>query len=194
MKCMGERKVNTMDILVAIGATTSSSLTVGQVISWILQHIVGILAILGIFFEIVPIPLHPLKWLSKKFFNPIRDEMNAMKKEITDELENTKNELKEEIEQVRKQTEDQGRTIQNLIISNELDEISRIRWQIIEFARSLDNGHKHMRDEFLQIKELNKRYHFLIEKHNLSNGILDEEMEKINNYYNENKTRPEVYI
>lgn len=180
-------------VFVLLGAATSD-LTAGQVISWILEHIVGILALLGIFFEIVPIPLHPLKWLSKKFFNPIRYEMKDMKKDITDELEKTKLELKEEIDQVRKQTEDQGKTIQNLIISNELDEISRIRWQIIEFARSLDNGQKHMRDEYLQIKELDKRYHFLIEKHNLSNGILDEEMEKINNHYNENKTRGEVYI
>ncbi len=192
---MGERKVNTMEssIFVLVG-TGISDLTAGQIISWILQHIVGILAIIGIFFEIVPIPLHPLKWLSKKFFGPIRDDMNTMKVEITEEVKKTKQELKGEIDQVRKQTEDQGKTIQNLIISNELDEISRIRWQIIEFARSLDNGQKHMRDEYLQIKELDKRYHFLIEKHNLSNGILDEEVEKINTHYNENKTCGEAYF
>ena len=180
-------------VLISIG-TSVSELTAGQVISWILDHIVGRIAVLGIFFEIVPIPLHPLRWLSNKFFGPIREEMKGMKKDITDELEKTKLELKEEIDQVRKQTEDQGKTIQDLIKSNELDEISRIRWQIIEFARSLDNGQKHMRDEYLQINELGKRYHFLIEKYNLSNGILDEELKKTSDHYNENKTRNEVYI
>ena len=169
-------------------------ITINQVLGWIVDHMVGVIAVLGIFFEIVPIPLHPIRWLSNLIFKPIREEMKEMKKDITDELEKTKIELKEEIEQVRKQTEEHDKTIQNLILTNELDEISRIRWQIIEFARSLDNGHKHMRDEYLQIRELDKRYHFLIEKHSMSNGILDEEMEKINNHYNENKTRSEVYI
>ena len=163
-------------------------------LSWCLDHLLGIIAVFGIFFEIVPIPLNPIKWLGKKFFNPIREEMKIMKTDITEKLKKTKLELKNEIDQVRRQTEDQGKTIQNLILSSELDEISRIRWQIIEFARSLDNGQKHMRDEYLQIKELDKRYHFLIEKHNLSNGILDEEMEKINIHYNENKSRSDVYI
>lgn len=170
------------------------NITLAQILNWMFDHLLGIIAIIGIFFEIVPIPLHPIKWLGKIFFGPIRDEMKTMKKEITDELEKTKVELKNEIDQVRIQTEDQGKTIQNLIRSNELDEISRIRWQIIEFARSLDNGQKHMRDEYLQIKELDKRYHFLIDKYNLSNGILDEEMEKINTHYNDNKGRSEVYI
>lgn len=180
-------------VIIAIG-TTVSNLTAGQVISWILEHIVGIIAVLGIFFEIVPIPLHPLKWLSNKFFNPVREEIKTTRTEIMEELEKTRTELKEEIDRNKKQTEEQGRIIQDLIKSNELDEISRIRWQIIEFARSLDNGQKHMRDEYLQINELGKRYHFLIEKYNLSNGILDEELKKTSDHYNENKTRNEVYI
>ena len=180
-------------VIIAIG-TAVSDLTAGQVISWILEHIVGIIAVLGIFFEIVPIPLHPLKWLSNKFFNPVREEIKTTRTEIMEELEKTRTELKEEIDRNKKQTEEQGRIIQDLIKSNELDEISRIRWQIIEFARSLDNGQKHMRDEYLQINELGKRYHFLIEKYNLSNGILDEELKKTSDHYNENKTRNEVYI
>ena len=170
------------------------SISLTQILSWILDHFISIIAILGIFFEIVPIPIHPFKWVSNKLFGPIHEEMKTMKTEITIELEKTKNELKSEIDQVQRQVDDQGKTIQDLIKSNELDEISRIRWQIIEFARSLDNGQKHMRDEYLQINELGKRYHFLIEKYNLSNGILDEELKKTNDHYNANKSRNEAYI
>ena len=176
------------------GLVIMDSITASQVLNWILDHLLSILAILGIFFEIVPVPVHPLRWLSGKLFSPLREEMKTMKADITTELENTKKELKEEIDHNRKQTEEQGRIIQDLIKSNELDEINRIRWQIIEFARSLDNGQKHTRDEYLQITELGKRYHVLIEKYNLSNGILDEELKKSQDHYNENKTRSEVYI
>ena len=82
----------------------------------------------------------------------------------------------------------------DLISSTELSEISRIRWNILEFANSIDNDQKHIRDEYRHIKDEAKRYHALIEKYDIDNGIIDEEMEKINKRYEENKSSSAVYF
>ena len=81
-----------------------------------------------------------------------------------------------------------------LIYSNEMAEISRIRWTIIEFSNSLANGQLHVRDEYRHIKDEYKKYEGLIEKYDLENGIVTEEIEKINNHYNEFKDTPSVYF
>ena len=84
--------------------------------------------------------------------------------------------------------------VAKLIETTEKNEIARIRWEIIEFSRSIDNKQLHMRDEYLHIKDNYNRYHDLIEAHNLTNGIITEEIEKINKHYEENKNSMCVYF
>ena len=44
------------------------------------------------------------------------------------------------------------------------------------------------------LKDDNIRYHTLIEKYELSNGLIDEEMMKINEHYENNKDNTSVYF
>ena len=53
---------------------------------------------------------------------------------------------------------------------------------------------KHTRDEYRHIKDDNRRYHALISKYQMENGVIDEEMEKINSHYDANKDSTSVYF
>lgn len=165
-----------------------------DVIQWCTSHIVELLLFLSVFVEIIPIKVNPVTAILNLLFKPIRKDMNDMKTELNNNINSVKVELKQEIDQIKNEQSRQSETIKQLIETSEMDEISRIRWEIIEFSRSIDNGHLHTRDEYHHIKDDNRRYHFLIEKNKLTNGIIDEEVDKINKHYEENKDSTSVYF
>lgn len=169
-------------------------ITALDVLSWMGNHIITIILILSVFFEISRIKLNPISWLMKILFKPIKKDMDDMKAELKSDISNMEQKLSSEIDAVRQEVNSEHVRIDDLISSTELSDISRMRWTIIEFSNSLENGQKHIRDEYRHIKDEAKRYHELIQKYNLDNGIIDEEMEKINKRYEENKGSSSVYF
>ena len=169
-------------------------ITFMDILTWLWDHIVIIILVLSVFFEISKIKINPISWIIKFVFRPIRKDMDDMKKELKDDISNMEQKLSEEIDSVKSEVSSEHKRIDDLISSTELSEISRIRWNIIEFSNSIENGQKHIRDEYRHIKDDAKRYHTLVEKYGLDNGIIDEEMEKINKKYDENKHTSSVYF
>lgn len=194
-----------------------------DVLQWIANHIFQIIVFIGVFVEITPIKFNPISWFLNLLFKPIKSDMDDMKKEINSSIDtikedlqtdisNVKTDLKSEIATVKSDMKDeignvkaeidgvkqeqvnQSNTINELIKSNEMSEIARIRWNILEFANSIDNGQLHIRDEYRHIKDNAIRYHALISKHDITNGIIDEEMDKINKHYEANKNGTSVYF
>lgn len=153
-----------------------------------------ILLACSIFIEITPIKINPISWLVGFIFKPIRQDINDMRTELNNNIESVKNELKSDIESIKREQFDQKESIDDLVRANEMNEVSRIRWEIIEFANSIENKQLHIRDEYRHIIDDNKRYHALIEKYELDNGIIDEEYEKIYKHYKENKNGNSVYF
>lgn len=174
--------------------TTTQTITLIDIVQWCGQHIIELLLCLGIFIEITPIKISPISFIMKLLFKPIRTEMSDMKSELNNNINNLKTELKGDISEIKKEQQSQSNTIAELIKTSEKNEIDRIRWTIIEFARSIDNKQLHRRDEYLCIKDLNVRYHTLIKKYNLTNGMIDDEMEKINEHYTKNKGNESAYF
>ena len=158
------------------------------------NNIVTIIIFLSIFVEISPIQINPITLLSSIIFKPLRDDMKKMKTEINERIDNIKDELKTDIDSIREQQEKEKIQIKELIKSNELAEISKIRWEILEFSNSLDNNQKHIRDEYRHIIDDRKRYLYLIDKYELANGLIDEEFEKIKNHYDANKSGSAMYF
>ena len=169
-------------------------LTAMDVLKWIWSHIVAIVFVLSVFFEISKIKLNPISTVMKWLFKPLRKDMDDMKIEINKNIDSVRDEFKVEIESLKTQQRSDSSRIDSLIETNEMSEISRLRWEIIQFSNSLENNQKHIRDEYRHIKDDYKRYHMLIEKYNLDNGIIDEEMEKINARYDANKLSSAVYF
>lgn len=55
------------------------------------------------------------------------------------------------------------------------NEISRIRWEVLDFANSCRNGRRHTKDEFDHIISENDKYHKLLDKYEMENGVFDAE-------------------
>ena len=171
-----------------------NTITLMDVLLWLKQNIFQIIVVLGVFFEITPIKINPISWLMKILFKPIREELKVMKEELNDKIDSVEKNLKGEIDQVKAEQRRENNRIDELIKSNEMAEISRIRWEIIEFSNSIDNGQLHIRDEYRHIMDDNRRYQKKKKKYDLQNGVFDEEMEKINKHYEENKDTTSVYF
>ena len=164
------------------------------ILSWCANHIIEIIIFLSIFVEISKIKIKPISALANFIFKPIRKEILELKESMQKDMENMKKELSDEIQSLKIDQENEKKAIDELIEANEMSEISRIRWEIIEFSNSIDNGQLHVRDEYRHIKDEHKKYEALIEKYNLENGITTEEIEKINKHYEENKNNNSVYF
>ena len=169
-------------------------ITYMDVLSWIWDHILAILLVLSLFFEISKIKINPISWIMKFLFRPVKKDMDDMKLELKTDISNMEKKLSSEIDAVKDEVNSEHKRIDDLISSTELSEISRIRWNIIEFSNSIENGQKHVRDEYRHIKDEYKRYHDLINKYKLDNGIIEEEMEKINKHYDQFKNSSSVYF
>lgn len=114
--------------------------------------------ILSIFIEITPIKINPISMLLKF----IGRNINA--------------ELKAEISAVKADVQ----KIDNKVDNNEID---RIRWEILDFANSCRNKHRHTREEFLHIINLNEKYHKILDERGMTNGQIDIEYEYIEGLY-----------
>lgn len=55
------------------------------------------------------------------------------------------------------------------------NEMDRIKWEIFDFANECRNHIRHTKDEFQHIISMNTKYHRLLDKYGLENGVFDEE-------------------
>ena len=67
--------------------------------------------------------------------------------------------------------------------NNDENEMDRIKWEIFDFANECRNHIRHTKDEFQHIISLNTKYHRLLDKYELENGVFDEEYEFILELY-----------
>lgn len=129
-----------------------------DVIDWLSVNWAWVGLCIGALVEVVPIKINPLsalfKWIGKK-----------ANKEVIDRIEG-----------LEKRADEQRRSIDE----NEMD---RIRWEVLDFANACRNAQKHTKDEFQHIIALNTKYHALLEKHGIKNGVFDAEYDYVMKLY-----------
>lgn len=165
-----------------------------DIINWIGDHIVPIMLFLGLFIEIIPIKISPISALVKLIFKPIRKDLDDMKIEINKNIDNVRTELKEEISIIKRDQEKEQESIEQLIYANEMIEVSRIWWEIVEFSSSIKNGQLHSRDEYRHIKDDSRKFKGLNEKYGLTDDLLTDELEIINKHYEKHKNSSSLYF
>ena len=138
-----------------------SDLTIGDVAKWVGLLLVGILSL----FEFTKIKVNPISAI----FRWIGNKVNAPLIERIDAIAYTQNEQKKKLSELQDSMDD--------------NEIDRIRWEILDFANSCRNGRLHTQDEFIHIISLNTKYHDILEKRNLTNGLIDLEFSYIVDLY-----------
>ena len=172
------------------------NVTVSELYQWIIDNILEVLMVIGIFVEITPIKINPISAIISILFKPLRKDMDDMKEELNNNINNVRVELKKDIDAIRKEELKQSKSNQELIRNFENYEINSIKWTIIDFSRSIDNKQLHSRDEYLHIKDQYNRYIILVNKYNIQDDVLEieEEITKIENHYNVNKKSNSIYF
>lgn len=127
-------------------------------IDWLLDNWATLAVAVGLFVEITPIKV-----------NPIRAVLSWAGKAINGEVI-------QRMEGVEKRLDEQRHSIDD----NEMD---RIRWEVLDFANACRNHIKHTKDEFQHIIDLNTKYHALLDKYGEKNGVFDAEYKYILELY-----------
>lgn len=131
----------------------------GSFFAWCLDHWSFVLFVIGMFVQFTP----AIK------FNPITSILGWVGKAANGEV------LKQ-IEVLKKRADEQRKSIDE----NEMD---RIRWEVLDFANACRNNVRHTKDEFEHIISLNTKYHTLLDKYEIKNGVFDEEYSYIIQLY-----------
>lgn len=131
-----------------------------DIVDWIGNHLWTIIILVSIFIQITPIKINPwsalFKWIGKMVTNNACSKIDGLIVKVD-----------------------------NLEASIDANEKDRIRWEILDFANSCRNDHKHSRDEFQHIVDLNDKYKKLLKKTGDSNGVFDIEFKFIQDLYAE---------
>lgn len=144
-----------------------------------------IAAVLGLI-EITPIKINPfgsfMKYLGKWFNKDMEEQIQKSNEEVKKQIDTLYAEMSHQTEEIRVDFGDKLSVLTKTVDGNETD---RIRYEILDFANSCRNGRQHSKDEFHHIVEINEKYHKLIEKNGLTNGVLDAEYAYIERVYRE---------
>lgn len=117
-----------------------------------------IILILSTFIEITPIKWNPLSaifsWIGKRMNGKLIDQVEA-----------------------------QGEEIKKIDEKIDMNEIDRIRWEILEFANSCRHDQRHTKDEFEHIINQHEKYVRILDERELTNGLITIEYEYIEDVY-----------
>lgn len=128
------------------------------VFDWLLDNWATLTVVVGVFFEITPIKVSPIKavfrWVGKAINGDVIQRISGVEARL----------------------DEQRRSI-------DYNEMDRIRWEIFDFANECRNHVRHTKDEFQHIIDLNTKYHALLDKYGEENGVFDAEYDYIFELY-----------
>ena len=125
-------------------------------------EIVGSGAVIFLLFTTL-VEITPIKW------NPLTSILSWIGKRMNGKL----------IDQV----EEQGAKIDKLDEKIDMNEIARIRWEILDFANSCRHDVRHTKDEFEHIINQHEKYVRILDERSLTNGLITLEYEYIEDIY-----------
>jgi hypothetical protein len=65
------------------------------------------------------------------------------------------------------------KAVSSLSDNVDMNEIDRLRWEILDFANSCQRGHRHTREEFDHIIKMHEKYEKILKRRGESNGQVD---------------------
>lgn len=125
-------------------------------------ELVGSGAVIILLFTTV-FEIAPIKW------NPLTSILSWLGKRMNGEL--------------TAKVDQQGAQINALNNKIDMNEIDRIRWEILNFANSCRKGEHHNKDEFVHIIGLHEKYNKILAEHDMTNGLVSIEYEYIEDIY-----------
>lgn len=149
------------------------------------NSIVVIILLFSIFIEITPIKINPIKSILKLIGKQLNSSMELKLKEFKEEVNQKFTELKDEQMAQRE-------TLNKIVIDQENKEISRLRWEIIDFDNSIMNRMKHSRSQYRHILDDAAKYERMVEQCHSEREIelssrVKESITHIKDYYEERR-------
>lgn len=127
-----------------------------------LRQIIGDGALIALIVSTV-IEITPIKW------SPITSILSWLGKKMNSQV----------IEQVKAQE----KKIDALDKKIDMNEVDRIRWEILSFANECKNDRKHTKDEFEHVIGLHEKYEEILDNRDMTNGLVTIEFEYIAEIY-----------
>lgn len=112
-----------------------------------------VVLIISVFIDLSPIKLNPIKmilaWFGRYLNKSIQTEISGFKVEVNDKLT-----------QLQKEQNAQRDTLNKIVKDREAREVSRLKWEVIEFETSIrdENGIKHSREQYRHILDSADKY------------------------------------
>lgn len=143
-------------------------------------------------FSTMAVSLTAIIGLLSLVFKPIRKFILFIYKRITGGRDKNK-EILDRIDGVSHKVDeirdDLTNKINDVSVSNDKNEIKRLRWEILSFANTCKNGVRHTQDEYKHIIEAHDDYEDLLQKTGGKNGFLDAEYNYILESYAERQNK-----
>lgn len=156
--------------------------------------IIGFLGSIGI--EIAPIKLNPwssiFKWIGKQINSEVHKELKVTEKNINNKIVDVNDRIdsitkikSKHYQEIIDKIESNQESISELSKEIDIQGMENYRWAILRFANDIRINTPKSKDEFMHIFEISNKYHHLIDKHGLKNGLIDTEMGLIRKRYEE---------
>lgn len=151
------------------------------------KTVLYIILVASIFIDITP----KIKW------NPIKSIFgylgNCFNSSIEKEIEEFKQEVNGKFDQLKQEQLAQRETLDRIVVDQENKEISRLRWEIIDFENSLQNGVKYSREHYRHILDDAMKYQRMMSSMKEDNNEDEvfsevlETVERIKKHYDEKR-------
>jgi len=128
-----------------------------------LGHWALVVLVLGIFIDVTPaIKFNPIKailsWFGSYLNKSIQNEINGFKDEVNVSLDEFKTEVNNRFDAVQREQNAQRETLNKIIKDTESREVSRLKWEIIEFETSIRNEQKHNREQYRHVLDSAEKF------------------------------------
>lgn len=112
-----------------------------------------VVLVISIFVDLSPIKFNPIKMILSWFGK-------YLNKSIEMEISGFKNEVNDKLEELQKEQNAQRDTLNKIVKDREAREVSRLKWEVIEFETSIrdENGMKHNREQYRHILDSADKY------------------------------------
>lgn len=145
----------------------------------IFTMLIGIKAIVSIFEWIIEKLGIETKWSKNQ---KAEHELLIKTSQTLTELQNKQNDDAKRSDTNDEELRNNIQTLTDLFIDKEIDDW---RWKILDFSSALSNGRTYNRESFDHIIKIYSKYEKILEKKEMTNGLVDESMKFIKEKYRE---------
>lgn len=122
-----------------------------------------LLLLASIFIDISPkVKFNPWKAIfnriGKYINNSIKDEISGFKVDVYEKIDQLGKDQDRQFKEIRKEQNIQKETLNNLIHDQNYNEMSRLRWEVINFESNMFRGNKYPREQYRHIIDEAEKY------------------------------------